>query len=141
MDKTPEKIFAETPGLPSILVVDDEQRIRDACRMILADDGFDVALAPDGECGLKMIAAHHFDIIVPDTLLQLRRQPLYFLDKDLDQFVIHLVGGHHILIPLIRQAGNQFCNPLQISGYIRHYRLQNDGIHSLNKETITALPA
>ena len=69
MDKWPENIFAEAPGLPSILVVDDEQRIRDACRLVLSDDGFNVALAPDGECGLKMIADHHFDIILLDLML------------------------------------------------------------------------
>ena len=54
---------------PRILVVDDEQRIRDACRLVLEAEGFDVALAPDGDRGLKLIEAEHFDIILLDLML------------------------------------------------------------------------
>jgi PAS domain S-box-containing protein len=52
-----------------ILVIDDEPRIRDACRMILQEEGFEVALAADGNEGVSMIQERHFDIILVDLMM------------------------------------------------------------------------
>ena len=52
-----------------ILVIDDEPRIRDACRMILQEEGFEVALASDGDEGVQMIQERHFDIILVDLMM------------------------------------------------------------------------
>jgi two-component system phosphate regulon sensor histidine kinase PhoR len=52
-----------------ILVVDDEPRIRDACRMVLSEEGYEVALAADGSAGVEMIAKEHFDIILVDLMM------------------------------------------------------------------------
>lgn len=63
MDST---VFAEKP---KILVVDDEMRIRDACKMVLGEEGFSVALAEDGEIGVEMIQNEHFDVILVDLMM------------------------------------------------------------------------
>lgn len=54
---------------PTILVIDDEARIRDACVIVLSDKGFDVASAPDGEVGLRMIREKHYDIVLVDLMM------------------------------------------------------------------------
>ena len=54
---------------PKILVVDDEMRIREGCREILTQDGFEVSSAESGEKGLEMIAREHFDIILLDLMM------------------------------------------------------------------------
>ncbi len=36
---------------PRILVIDDEERIRDACKMVLEDEKYQVAMADNGELG------------------------------------------------------------------------------------------
>jgi len=54
---------------PTILVIDDEARIRDACVIVLTDKGFDVAAAPDGEEGLRMIREKHYDIVLVDLMM------------------------------------------------------------------------
>jgi two-component system phosphate regulon sensor histidine kinase PhoR len=54
---------------PQILVVDDEARIREGCRIILSDLGFDVAIAENGQKGLEMIEERHFDIILLDLMM------------------------------------------------------------------------
>jgi len=54
---------------PRILIIDDESRIRDACTMVLADKGFDVAAAPDGKQGLQMIKEKHYDILLVDLMM------------------------------------------------------------------------
>ena len=59
----------EEQYIPRILIVDDEQRIRDACKLVLSEKSYDVDTAPDGESGLAMIKDRHFDIILVDLML------------------------------------------------------------------------
>lgn len=54
---------------PHILVIDDEPRIRDACRMVLTGMGFTVETASDGQEGLGMIEESHFDILLLDLMM------------------------------------------------------------------------
>lgn len=55
--------------LPRILVVDDEERIRDACTMVLEDEGYRVDVADNGELGLQMIEEKHYDVILLDLMM------------------------------------------------------------------------
>ena len=64
-----EGVAGNTNFLPQILVVDDEERIREGCQIVLSDLGFEVDIAPDGEKGLKMIEERHFDIILLDLMM------------------------------------------------------------------------
>lgn len=57
------------PSPPTVLIVDDEERIREGCRRVLAKDGFEVATAECGEHGLKMIERQHYDIILLDLMM------------------------------------------------------------------------
>jgi PAS domain S-box-containing protein len=52
-----------------ILVVDDESRIRDACKLVLGEQGFEVSLASDGDQGVAMIQKEHFDVILVDLMM------------------------------------------------------------------------
>ncbi len=54
------------PGIPSILVVDDEQDIRDNLRDILTDLGYTVDTAPDGASALQLIRDKHYDVALLD---------------------------------------------------------------------------
>ncbi|MBW2030298.1 MAG: response regulator [Deltaproteobacteria bacterium] len=54
---------------PKILVVDDEKRIREGCRTVLAQEGFDVEVAEDGFSGLKKVQEAHFDLVLLDLML------------------------------------------------------------------------
>jgi two-component system, OmpR family, phosphate regulon sensor histidine kinase PhoR len=64
-DKAASEIFLK----PSILVIDDEKRIRDACCKILTQAGFEVAEAESGIIGLELIEREHFDIILLDLMM------------------------------------------------------------------------
>ncbi|MCP4020354.1 MAG: response regulator, partial [Desulfobacteraceae bacterium] len=52
-----------------ILVVDDEKRVRHACRRFLCQEGCEVQLAENGIDGLKMIEKTHYDIILLDLMM------------------------------------------------------------------------
>ncbi len=54
---------------PSVLVVDDEKRIRDVCIKMLAGEGYEAAGARTAEDGMQMIKNKHFDIILLDLMM------------------------------------------------------------------------
>jgi PAS domain S-box-containing protein len=54
---------------PRILVIDDEQRIRDGCSKILKKEKCLVDTAENGDIGLKMIADRHYDIVLTDLMM------------------------------------------------------------------------
>jgi two-component system, OmpR family, phosphate regulon sensor histidine kinase PhoR len=54
---------------PTILVIDDEERVREGCRKVLARDGYEVTIAESGEIGLNMIERQHYDIILLDLMM------------------------------------------------------------------------
>ncbi|KPL09906.1 hypothetical protein AMJ71_05165 [candidate division TA06 bacterium SM1_40] len=51
---------------PNVLVIDDEQVIRDSCQQILSRDGYAVKVAEDGNVGLAMMEKQAFDLVVLD---------------------------------------------------------------------------
>jgi two-component system, OmpR family, phosphate regulon sensor histidine kinase PhoR len=53
----------------SVLIVDDESRIRQVCAKMLTQEGYDVAQAEHAEAGLAMVAQRHFDVILLDLLM------------------------------------------------------------------------
>jgi two-component system, OmpR family, phosphate regulon sensor histidine kinase PhoR len=54
---------------PRILVIDDEQRIREGCFKILIKENCLVELAESGERGLEMLAENYYDIILTDLMM------------------------------------------------------------------------
>jgi two-component system phosphate regulon sensor histidine kinase PhoR len=63
------EMAVETRHIPRILVVDDEPRIRDACKLVLEECGYDVSLASTGAQALEKIPADHFDIVLLDLMM------------------------------------------------------------------------
>ena len=52
--------------MPSVLVVDDEEGVRDFLVEVLETSGYEVRSAPDGDAALAMIAQHSFHVVVTD---------------------------------------------------------------------------
>jgi two-component system, OmpR family, phosphate regulon sensor histidine kinase PhoR len=67
--KTPGEDRSALFSRPSVLVIDDEKRIRDVCLKMLAGEGHEVAVAETAEAGLRMINKRHFDIILLDLMM------------------------------------------------------------------------
>lgn len=53
----------------TILVIDDDERLRDLVAEYLGGRGFSVATAPDGEHGLSALRSKRFDLVVLDIML------------------------------------------------------------------------
>jgi two-component system, NtrC family, response regulator AtoC len=54
---------------PSILIVEDEAKMRRVLELQLADEGFVAQSAPDGEIGLQMLSKQPYDLVVSDFKL------------------------------------------------------------------------
>jgi CheY-like chemotaxis protein len=52
-----------------ILVIDDDELIRDTVRTILASDGHESVLAVDGEDGVRQFQHHSFDLVLCDVFM------------------------------------------------------------------------
>ncbi|WP_298722215.1 response regulator [uncultured Ferrovibrio sp.] len=52
-----------------ILLVDDEPLLRETLKTALHAAGYTVALAPNGDAALKLLATEAFDVIVTDVLM------------------------------------------------------------------------
>jgi len=65
MGNARDKAARQGPA-PKVLVVDDEEWMRDACGQILQPEGFEVMTADDGQTGLDLARQHSPDLILVD---------------------------------------------------------------------------
>jgi nitrogen regulation protein NR(I) len=52
-----------------ILVIEDDETVRDVLRTFLKDKGFDVTIAVSGEAGLEVLRSEKFDLIITDLIM------------------------------------------------------------------------
>lgn len=55
--------------MKKILIVDDEDQIRNILRMYLVREGYEISEAEDGEKGLKLFYEKPFDLVILDVML------------------------------------------------------------------------
>ncbi|MDR8391341.1 response regulator [Aliifodinibius sp. S!AR15-10] len=83
----------------SILIIDDDQTIREALSLFLAGEGFSCTVAKDGAEAVEEILAHSFDIILLDLRLP-RRNGLNILQEvkrlSADSIIIILTAYYSI---------------------------------------------
>ena len=93
-----------------MLVADDEARIRDILRSYLEADGFDVALAADGEEALRQARERRPDVIVLDVMMpgtdgiEVLRQ----LRSESDVYVIMLTAKSDELVHLVGLGADDY---------------------------------
>ncbi|HEY3657129.1 MAG TPA: response regulator [Steroidobacteraceae bacterium] len=55
--------------MPSVLVIDDEQAIRESIRQVLDRAGFEVATADNGITGIEGYFEHPADVVIVDIIM------------------------------------------------------------------------
>lgn len=111
-----------------ILVVDDEEDIRDITRLLLEKAGYDVMVVGDGPSALAALGARTFDLVIVDMLMpemdgvelinELHR-------RDPDQKIVAMSGGGHApresYLQIARMCGVQalLAKPFTLSQLLR----------------------
>jgi two-component system response regulator CpxR len=54
---------------PSVLVVDDDEAIRQVVSEVLRDEGYDVVCAENGLVALRELSNHHPDLVLLDLMM------------------------------------------------------------------------
>jgi DNA-binding NtrC family response regulator len=54
---------------PRILVIDDEESMREGCVQTLAEEGYNVSAAEDGDGALKLMRRESFDLVILDLMM------------------------------------------------------------------------
>jgi two-component system sporulation sensor kinase A len=80
----------------TILVIDDDEAIRDALQRVLTRKGYNVLLATSGRTGIELILSHTIHVIVSDILME----DLSGID------LVHWAKDKEIEIPIILITGN-----------------------------------
>jgi DNA-binding response OmpR family regulator len=79
-----------------VLVIDDDDLVRQVCRLILEDEGFEVDTAADGADGLRKFHAHPAEVVVCD---------IYMPEKDGIETIVELSKEYHGL-KIIAMSGD-----------------------------------
>ena len=82
--------------MPNILIIDDEKSIRNVLKDILANEGFTVEEATDGEEGLQKFQTGNFDVILCDIKMP-RIDGIEFLQKVMatgTELPVIMISGH-----------------------------------------------
>lgn len=82
--------------MPNILIIDDEKAIRNVLKEILANEGFSVEEAADGEEGLKKFTASSYDVVLCDIKMP-KLDGIEFLQKVMEsnsEVPVIMISGH-----------------------------------------------
>ena len=52
-----------------ILVIDDDEQIRNMLHIMLKNEGYDVAEAPEGKVALELFSRAPFDVVITDIVM------------------------------------------------------------------------
>lgn len=82
-----------------ILIVDDEEMIRDLCYHILTAEGYQVTVAPNGTAALEELARNDMDLLITDIKMpEIDGLELFERVKQLDQDIVTIfITGHGTL--------------------------------------------
>jgi signal transduction histidine kinase len=53
----------------NLLIIEDEQRLRNNLKLLLASEGYTVATAADGQEGIELLQQESFDIVITDIMM------------------------------------------------------------------------
>ncbi len=125
----------------SILIVDDEEAIRESLETLLDLEGYEVTLAPDASAGLSLLAKRNYDLVLLDLNLPDRNglevvQQIRGTDKETPVIVLTAYGSVENAVAAIKRGANDFFTKpwnndkllIEISRTISQRRLQRENV-------------
>jgi CheY-like chemotaxis protein len=66
---TTARAAKDIPTMPTILIIDDNEDLRETLVAVLEDEGYAILAAEDGVSGVDAYAAHHPDLVLTDLIM------------------------------------------------------------------------
>lgn len=115
-------------GIQKILVVEDDDAVRQSLRILLEGEGFQVIGAPDGERVVQTVRDQAIDLVITDILMPQREgletiQALRKHDRQLP--IIAISGAAHLEYLVAAQqfgARRTFQKPFEAAALVRAVR-------------------
>lgn len=114
------------PSKPRVLVVDDDQDIRESLEIILTDLGYDVILAIDGTAGMARAERDAPDLVILDLMIP-HRSGIAVLDslkaRTIHRMPVIMMSGsnevRHREMAEARGADGWFHKPFDVPHFLR----------------------
>jgi len=93
----------------SVLIIDDEEEIRESIEMLLNSEGISTATAGDGEEGLKKIEDNFYDVVLLDLMLPGKsgmevQKDIKRIDPTLPVVIITAIGALETAVTAIKEG-------------------------------------
>ncbi|UCD39212.1 MAG: sigma-54-dependent Fis family transcriptional regulator [Fidelibacterota bacterium] len=101
------------PVSPRVLVIDDDEALRDSSTQILTRDGFLVETAENGEYGLQLVKEQSFDIVLLDLKMPgIPGEQVLQQIRDIDpEILVIIITGHASIesaVEMLRQGAYDY---------------------------------
>src|SRR3989442_8381372 len=92
-----------------VLIIDDEEEIRESIEMLLTSEGLSTDTAADGEEGLKKIEENHYDAVLLDLMLPGKsgmevQKDIKRVDPTLPVIIITAIGALETAVAAIKEG-------------------------------------
>ena len=96
-----------------ILVIDDEEDIRESLETLLSLEGYSVDMAPNGTEGLKKIEGREYDLVLLDLMMPDRSgmevlQEMRERDRETPVFMITAYGSTQVAVDALKSGANDY---------------------------------
>src|SRR5579872_4572534 len=93
----------------SVLIIDDEEEIRESIELLLSSEGLSTDTAATGEEGLRKIEEHHYDLVLLDLMLPGRsgmdiQRDIKRIDPTLPVVIITAMGTIENAVTAIKEG-------------------------------------
>src|SRR5215467_14373860 len=93
----------------SVLIIDDEEEIRESIELLLSSDGLSTDTAATGEEGLRKIEDHHYDLVLLDLMLPGKsgmeiQRDIKRIDPTLPVVIITAMGAIETAVTAIKEG-------------------------------------
>ena len=118
------------PKKPVILVIDDEESIRDSCFQVIVKDGYQAEIAKDGTEGLEKIISIHPDMVLVDLKMPGKSgnevlEELQTIDPNIIPVVITGYGTVDSAVEAMKSYGS--TAPTEVDRQIAIWKKRLDG--------------
>ncbi|MGE5646685.1 MAG: sigma-54-dependent transcriptional regulator [Acidobacteriota bacterium] len=135
----PESDLTDQLPKGKILVVDDEEDIRESLETLLSMEGYMVELAVNGGDGLKKLEARDYDLVLLDLMMPDRSgmdvlHELRERDRDTPVFLITAYGSTQVAVDALKSGANDYFQKpwdnekllIEVEGIIAKRRLERE---------------